>query len=88
MGARKESDPAPPEAMDGMSVAAPMGYGPSTLVSECLHEYASKISDVGSACRRVGIAAGPIGSRLGMWNKREYIPSVSGATIRYGKVVN
>lgn len=85
VGAWRGPGPAPEEPMDDMSVAAPMGYGRSKLVAECLLEEAARMSEVQSACCRVGIVAGPVKSRLGMWNKREYIPSVSCATKSYGK---
>lgn len=78
VGAWKGPGPAPEEPMDDMSVAAPMGYGRSKLVAECLLDEAARVSGVRSACCRVGIVAGPVGSRLGMWSKREYIPSVCG----------
>ena len=54
-----------------------MGYGQSKLIAECLLDKASEISGVRSAVCRVGIVAGPVEKELGMWNKHEYIPSVS-----------
>ena len=72
---------APEEAIHDMSAAAPMGYGRSKLVAECLLDEAARVSGVQSACCRVGIVAGPVESRLGMWNKHEYIPSVSTSTV-------
>ncbi|KAL7626082.1 hypothetical protein AAE478_002852 [Parahypoxylon ruwenzoriense] len=66
-----------PEApISDLSVAARMGYGESKLVSECLLDRAAAISGVRSACCRVGIVAGPVERRLGLWNKHEYIPSI------------
>ena len=67
----------PEEAFHDLSVASGIGYGQSKLVSECLLDKATKISGVRSACCRVGIIAGPVEKKLGMWNKHEYIPSVS-----------
>ena len=67
----------PEEAFHDLSVASGIGYGQSKLVSECLLDKATKISGVRSACCRVGIIAGPVEQKLGMWNKHEYIPSVS-----------
>lgn len=67
---------APEEIIEDLSVAAPMGYGQSKLVSECLLAEAAKASFIRSACCRVGIIAGPVESQLGVWNCHEYIPSV------------
>ena len=68
-----------------MSAAAPIGYGRSKLVAECLLDKAARVSGVQSACCRVGIVAGPVMTGLGMWNKHEYIPSVSGHTRNINK---
>lgn len=71
-----------PEApIEDLTAAAPTGYGQSKLVAESLLNKAAKISGVRSACCRVGIVAGPIEQQLGMWNKHEYVPSVSAPTI-------
>lgn len=59
-----------------LTVAANTGYGQSKLIAEGLLHKASEISGVRSAICRVGIVAGPVEQELGMWNKREYIPSV------------
>lgn len=77
VGSWSGSGSAPEEAIHDMCVAAPMGYGRSKLVAESLLDAAARVSGVRSACCRVGIVAGPVGSRLGMWNTHEYIPSVS-----------
>ena len=59
-----------------------MGYGQSKLIAESLLDKASEISGVRSAICRVGIVAGPVEQKLGMWNKHEYIPSVSTSVFR------
>lgn len=67
-----------PEApISDLTAAANMGYGQSKLIAECLLDKASEISGVRAAVCRVGIVAGPVERELGMWNKHEYIPSVS-----------
>ena len=66
----------PEEAFHDPSVASGIGYGQSKFISECLLDKATKISGVRSACCRVGIVAGPVEKKLGMWNKHEYIPSI------------
>ncbi|KAJ0107296.1 hypothetical protein J7T55_015761 [Diaporthe amygdali] len=76
VGSWKGPGPAPEQAMDNLSVAAPMGYGQSKLISECLLAEASRRSAVRSASCRVGIIAGPVESQLGLWNPHEYIPSI------------
>ena len=67
----------PETPIHDLTVAASMGYGQSKLIAEGLLDKASEISGVRSAICRVGIVAGPIEQKLGMWNKHEYIPSVS-----------
>lgn len=67
----------PETPIHDLTVAANMGYGQSKLIAENLLDKAAEISGVRSAVCRVGIVAGPIEQTLGMWNKSEYIPSVS-----------
>ena len=67
----------PEEPIYDLGVASQIGYGQSKLISECLLDRAMKTSGVRSACCRVGIVAGPVEKKLGMWNRHEYIPSVS-----------
>ena len=67
----------PETPIHDLAVAANMGYGQSKLIAEGLLDKASEISGVRSAICRVGIVAGPIEQELGMWNKSEYVPSVS-----------
>lgn len=66
----------PETPIHDLTVAANMGYGQSKLIAEGLLNKASEVCGVRSAICRVGIVAGPIEQELGMWNKREYIPSV------------
>lgn len=77
VGAWKVHGKVPEEPIYDLNVASNMGYGQSKLISECLLDKAAEISGVPSACCRVGIVAGPVEKRLGIWNKHEYIPSVS-----------
>ncbi|KAI4103538.1 MAG: hypothetical protein L6R37_003755 [Teloschistes peruensis] len=67
----------PEEPIYDFKLAGDLGYAQSKLISECLLDQASKVSGVRSACCRVGIVAGPVERRKGVWNKHEYIPSVS-----------
>lgn len=66
----------PEEPIYDLTMASKMGYGQSKLISECLLDQASRISGARSACCRVGIVAGPVEKRMGVWNRHEYIPSV------------
>ncbi|KAI5860467.1 putative NRPS-like enzyme [Durotheca rogersii] len=76
-GKEDEQHTAVPEApITDLRAAARMGYGESKLVSECLLDRAATISGVRSACCRVGIVAGPVERRQGLWSKHEYIPSI------------
>ena len=77
VGGWKGSEEIPETPIHDLTVASNMGYGQSKLIAECLLDKASEISGVRSAICRVGIVAGPIEQELGMWSKREYIPSVS-----------
>lgn len=76
VGNWKGRKPVPEEPIYDLSVASKMGYGQSKLISECLLDKAGEISGVNSACCRVGIVAGPVEKRIGVWNRQEYIPSV------------
>lgn len=68
--------PVPETPFPNLDVASHLGYGQSKLVAETLLHKAAEISGVGSACCRVGIVAGPVQQRLGLWNMHEYIPSI------------
>ena len=73
------SGTAPEAPVDRVSASAAMGYSRSKLVAEILLDRAARLSRVRSAVCRVGIIAGPVETVAGMWNKHEYIPSVSNA---------
>ena len=77
VGGWNGSDKVPERPFRDMDMANGIGYGQSKLLSECLLDEATKVSGVRSACCRVGIIAGPVEKKAGMWNKQEYIPSVS-----------
>ncbi|KAL8912050.1 MAG: hypothetical protein Q9171_002903 [Xanthocarpia ochracea] len=66
----------PKEPNYNFNVAGELGYGQSKLISECLLDEAARVSGVRSACCRVGIVAGPVEKKSGLWNKHEYIPSL------------
>ncbi|KAK7186799.1 thioester reductase domain-containing protein [Paraphaeosphaeria sporulosa] len=76
VGAWSGSGPVPENSFPELNVASNLGYGQSKLTTEVLLQKAAQISGVRSACCRVGIVAGPVQQRLGLWNKHEYIPSI------------
>ncbi|KAF7586175.1 hypothetical protein BBP40_009331, partial [Aspergillus hancockii] len=76
VGSWNSPRPVPEEPIHDFRVAAKVGYGQSKLISECLLDKAAEVSGVRSACCRVGVVAGPIKQRLGLWNPNEYIPSI------------
>lgn len=53
------------------------GYGQSKLVAESILLAAGEKSGVRSSICRVGQIAGPVNTLRGMWNKHEWLPSVS-----------
>jgi acyl-CoA synthetase (AMP-forming)/AMP-acid ligase II len=53
------------------------GYGSSKLVSELVLAEAFSRSGVKGKICRIGQIAGPVGTKTGMWNKHEWLPSVS-----------
>ena len=71
------SGTAPEAPLDRVSASAAMGYSRSKLVAEILLDRAAQRSRVRSAVCRVGVVAGPVETMAGMWNRHEYIPSVS-----------
>jgi nucleoside-diphosphate-sugar epimerase len=75
------SGTAPEAPVHDVSASAPMGYGRSKLLAEILLDRAAHRSGVRSAVCRVGIVAGPVEGTAGMWNKHEYIPSVSAPSV-------
>lgn len=75
------SGTAPETPVHDVSASAPMGYGRSKLLAEILLDRAAQRSGIRSAVCRVGIVAGPVESTAGMWNRHEYIPSVSASSV-------
>jgi thioester reductase-like protein len=74
-------EPVPEIALDDPASALEQGYGESKWITERLLDAAGKKSGVSAAIWRVGQIAGPAdSSKPGMWNKQEFLPSVSLAT--------
>ncbi|KAM5465132.1 putative secondary metabolism biosynthetic enzyme [Microsporum ferrugineum] len=76
VGSWEDVDSVPEEPVHNLNMASTMGYGQSKLISECILDRAARVSGVRSACCRIGIIAGPVERKLGMWNRHEYIPSI------------
>lgn len=60
-----------------------MGYGESKYVGELLLEAGAEKSGVPTVICRVGQLAGPVTKKGGMWNKQEWLPSVSVSSLLY-----
>lgn len=54
-----------------------MGYGESKYIGELLLEAGADKCGVPAVICRVGQLAGPVKKNGGMWNKQEWLPSVS-----------
>lgn len=67
----------PEDPVSDLGQSANMGYAQSKLIAECLLDRAAVASRLRCAFCRVGIVAGPVERRQGLWNPFEYIPSVS-----------
>lgn len=72
-----ENKPVPEDPVFDLRNAAPMGYGRSKLISERILAEAAATSGLRAAVCRVGIVAGPVERKEGMWSRHEYIPAVS-----------
>ncbi|KXL48244.1 MAG: hypothetical protein FE78DRAFT_87403 [Acidomyces sp. 'richmondensis'] len=81
----------PEESIDDFSVPGYSGYSESKYITERLLEVAGKQSGVCSAICRVGQIAGPVcfaESRMGMWNKQEWLPSIIASSKFLGAIPN
>ncbi|KAI0430279.1 acetyl-CoA synthetase-like protein [Xylaria sp. FL1042] len=83
VGAWGEPGPVPEDAVLDLGCAA-MGYGQAKLVSECLLGEAAAASGLRAAVCRVGIVAGPVEKKHGMWNRHEYIPALINSSAHLG----
>lgn len=59
------------------TIPAPTGYAMSKYVGERILENAANTSGVPVSIIRVGQIGGPVVKKGGMWNKQEWLPSVS-----------
>ncbi|KAJ5323083.1 NRPS-like enzyme [Penicillium brevicompactum] len=64
------------EKRQGVSCVLPQGYGESKYIAERLCEISSKRTGAKIAIHRVGQLGGPSNSAAGMWNTRDWFPSL------------
>lgn len=83
--AENHEDPVPETVMSDWYAAEGMGYAQSKLIAERLLAAASEKSGLRTAICRLGQIAGPT-TRSGIWNKREWIPSLIASSIHLGKL--
>ncbi|KAJ6442161.1 L-aminoadipate-semialdehyde dehydrogenase [Purpureocillium lavendulum] len=79
----KKECPVPETKLDDLSLAE-MGYGRSKLAGSLILD-AAAVQGVPTATVRVGQVAGPRSSK-GMWNKREYLPTLIESSLFMGKL--
>ena len=83
--AESHEDPVPETVMSDWYAAEGMGYAQSKLIAERLLAAASEKSGLRTSVCRVGQIAGPT-TRRGVWNKREWIPSLIASSVYLGKL--
>ncbi|MCJ1297497.1 hypothetical protein MMC08_000284, partial [Hypocenomyce scalaris] len=66
----------PEEIIDDFTVPQTMEYAEAKYVAERLLEMASRTFEIPVSICRVGQISGPVGTEKGMWNKREWFPSI------------
>ncbi|KAI0451243.1 acetyl-CoA synthetase-like protein [Xylaria acuta] len=80
VGSWTGSGPVPEDAVSDLG-SATMGYGQAKLVSECLLQEAATTSGLKAVVCRVGVVAGPVERKEGMWNRHEYIPALINSSV-------
>ncbi|KAJ6016810.1 NRPS-like enzyme [Penicillium sp. IBT 35674x] len=65
-----------PETLPGIQGPLKQGYGESKFVGESLCQIASERSGLRIAIHRVGQLGGPSNPEAGMWNPRDWLPSL------------
>ena len=76
----------PEEVIDDFTVPQATGYAESKHVAERLLETASRTFETPISICRVGQVAGPVGTEKGMWNPREWFPSIIASSKYLGMV--
>ena len=73
----QQSNRTVPETLITDSSVTEGGYGSSKLVAELILARAVSKSAINASICRVGQIAGPVNVERGVWNKHEWLPSVS-----------
>ncbi|KAI4122400.1 MAG: hypothetical protein LQ338_005847 [Usnochroma carphineum] len=82
---QKHPGEAVPEApLHDYSIPAPTGYAGSKYVCERILENAAATSNVPVSVVRVGQLAGPVEKKGGMWNPKEWLPSIVASSAYLG----
>jgi thioester reductase-like protein len=66
----------PEDALTNLFDSEPMGYGQSKLVAELLFRQANQVANLKISICRVGQIAGPVLRSAGVWNPKEWFPSL------------
>lgn len=82
----KHTGRVPEEIIDDFTVPQAMGYAESKYIAERLLDNASRTFETPVSICRVGQVAGPIGTKKGMWNKREWLPSMTASSKYLGMI--
>lgn len=82
-------DAAPERICSDLGAAAPFGYGQAKLLAELLVDKAARhLEKTMTACVvRVGQVAGPV-HRRGLWNPKEWLPSMVMSSLHLGQIPN
>ena len=81
-----DSRPIPEQIIKDWSAVESIGYAQSKYVAERLLELATTTAGVPCAVWRVGQVAGPAGNTRGIWNKKEWLPSLIASSLLLGKI--
>lgn len=84
-----ENGPAPEAVLDDLDAPAPLGYARSKFLGELIVDAAAKHfqDSMFATIIRVGQVAGPV-SGSGLWNPREWFPSMILSSLHMGMVPN
>lgn len=83
-----DSGSIPEKIIGDWSAPEPFGYAQSKYVAERLLNSAATVAGIRCIVWRVGQIAGPGGETGGMWNKREWFPSLIASSLFLGKIPN
>ncbi|KAA6414504.1 MAG: hypothetical protein FRX48_01253 [Lasallia pustulata] len=74
------------EIVDDFTVPQAIGYAESKYVAERLLDQASRTFGTPVSICRVGQIAGPVGTEMGMWNRKEWFPSIIASSKYLGMI--